>query len=483
MAVDLPAPLHKVATIRRPLKIEVALQSGKKTSVQASYGDVKLHAQLTEPEAGFHLEQMQLAAGRALPPPVPGSPLLLSLESLDLEPWQAFLNEGKGDSQGAPASLPLQSLDLDIARAAWGSHELGDLNLQLRSTEDHWQGQLAGRLAQGQFAWNGAGVGALHLDLQHLTLPKSEADRLESASANPAQFPRLSLRCQEFRWQEKSLGPLELETEPQANGMDIRKLSLGAQDRSLNLRGSWTLDAAGEQSRVVGKLHTLDLGKLLADLGYAREIRETPADLGFSLGWKGPPQAITPALLVGKVRVQLGRGALLKVDPGLGRALVVLNLQALSRLLLLDFNDLFGKGLSYNGMSGRFKLNNGQAETQGFLLDAAAAKIFLTGRIGLVTRDLDEVVTVIPHTLASLPLTGAMVGGAAVSMAIDMAKNLFGAKSIHLASTRYSLKGKWEDPQITRIAGNLPLEVLERAWTGVKDFSGFGNDGVEEEDE
>jgi len=147
--------------------------------------------------------------------------------------------------------------------------------------------------------------------------------------------------------------------------------------------------------------------------------------------------------------------------------------------LMLDFSDIFGKGLAYDSMRGRFELGGGQARTNGFLIDAVAAVIMITGRVGLVQKDLDETVTVIPHAFASLPMAGAMVGGAAVGAAISMAGKLIGQDSVSIASNRYAIRGSWDSPQVSRIEGNMPLDVLDRAWSGLKNLSGFGSKGAE----
>ena len=114
--------------------------------------------------------------------------------------------------------------------------------------------------------------------------------------------------------------------------------------------------------------------------------------------------------MAGNLELTLGKGSLPEVEPGLGRVIGVLNFKSLWRRLSLDFSDLFGKGLAYDGISGNFKIGSGRAAIESFRVDAVSARIVATGRIGLVARNLEQEIAVIPHTSAALPIAGALGG-------------------------------------------------------------------------
>ena len=58
----------------------------------------------------------------------------------------------------------------------------------------------------------------------------------------------------------------------------------------------------------------------------------------------GQPAGIRLSDLNGMFRVETGSGQFVKLDPGLGKLLGVLSLQALKRRFTFDFQDLFGEG-------------------------------------------------------------------------------------------------------------------------------------------
>jgi len=102
------------------------------------------------------------------------------------------------------------------------------------------------------------------------------------------------------------------------------------------------------------------------------------------------------------------------------------------------------------------------------------AEIVISGRVGLVARDFDQSVDVMPHALAALPFAGALVPGVVVGTAVNMAEFLAGKDEASLTSNHYVIKGSWDNPKVYRAEGSLPIDMLGRAWSDLKEVSGFG---------
>jgi uncharacterized protein YhdP len=323
----------------------------------------------------------------------------------------------------------------------------------------------------------GAVPASVQLDLDSLNLPKFDDDKpgqTPTTPPDPATLPALQIHARQFIRQGAELGELELETERWPDGMSIKNFALHSDNHEFSVKGGWTRQEGRDETRLEGRLHVGDLGTFLPLLGFGQELLATPTESAFSLNWPGAPQQFSAATLGGEVRLKMGRGSVPQVDPGLGRALGFLNLPTLRRLLLLDFSDIFGKGLAYDSMAGVFNLQAGQARTKGFVIDAAAADILVIGRVGLGEHDFEQTVSVMPHALASIPLAVPMVGGAVVGGVIDLAHRLVGAEDVNLASSNYAITGTWDNPQIKRISGTTPLEMINRAWSGIKGMGGNG---------
>jgi uncharacterized protein (TIGR02099 family) len=489
VALDLPAPFAKPESTGRTLTVETAIRTGDKTPLRLAYGqDFEARARLSEPERGLRLEGGDIAIGLPLPPDgkEPGLALFARLDEADAGEWRRWWTRNPTDGYENGTGV-LRELQLHIGKLAWNGANLGSFALQLKQNDTQWKGRVDSGYAKGEIS---ASPKLVSFDLDFLKLPRSSTDALagtpdDSPEIDPAGVPSLRLRAGRLLWRDADLGRLELDTERHARGMVVKALTVAGRDHALELHGDWThAPDRTTRTRLEGKAHVENLGDFLTALGHGGEVRDTPSDLAFALNWPGAPPRFSAGTVAGEIKLNLGKGGLLNVEPGLGRVIGMLNLNSLWRRLTFDFSDLFGQGLAYDGVGGTFRLGEGQAVTEGFLIDAVSAKIIVGGRAGLVARDLDQAVTVIPRTStsAALPIAGALAGGPAVGAAIYAAQWLIGDEVDSIAATHYAIKGGWDDPAITRVHhSNMPLDMLDQAWNGVKNLSGFGSTQEEQQ--
>jgi uncharacterized protein YhdP len=105
------------------------------------------------------------------------------------------------------------------------------------------------------------------------------------------------------------------------------------------------------------------------------------------------------------------------------------------------------------------EVENGNAYTRQLKVDGPGIDIEMTGRVGLVTRDIDLEMGVTPRLMEELAIGGAILGGPAVGAAVALLHNL--ARKPFEQGTRinYTVKGSWEHPDVKRLGGpSLPLE-------------------------
>ena len=122
------------------------------------------------------------------------------------------------------------------------------------------------------------------------------------------------------------------------------------------------------------------------------------------------------------------------------------------RRLSLDFSDFFQSGLSFNSITGKFRLADGNAYTDDLVIKSPAADILVTGRTGLRAKDYDQRMSVTPHAGSTLPIVGALAAGpvgAAAGLVIQSLLN----KPLGKATERhYTVTGSWDKPKIALIA-------------------------------
>lgn len=470
--VVLPPPLGKGKGERRTFRLDTRL-GGAATRVDLSYG-ADLAARLALAGDDYRLKGVQLAVGTALPKTVDstGLRILVRSPSLDLAPWADVLAEAGGGGRDG-AGMDLRVLDMRVGQLLWDGKAKGPVAVQAVPRAGGFRGMIDSDYLKGGFDADMAGgrLSAVKADLDFVKLSQAEGKAAASTGSrrdrpHPGGMPSLSLVSRRVLWQDIDVGRLEAEIDSQARGLVLRSASLRSGNHELIVeRGEWTRQGGADKTRISGRLKVKDLGLLAALLGYPGVVRDTPADADYTLDWGETPFGVSSANLAGAVDMKLGKGALLKVDVGVGRFLGLFNVGTLWRRLSLDFSDLFGAGMAYDGIAGRLDIANGWAQTKGFVIDGVAAEIVIDGGVKLTTREVDQVVTVIPNTDIALPVAGVLMAGplgpvvgAAIGAGVFVADKILDGQMDRLTRTRYVVKGSLDNPVITKVAGDEPRD-------------------------
>ncbi|MHB1239109.1 MAG: YhdP family phospholipid transporter [Gammaproteobacteria bacterium] len=295
---------------------------------------------------------------------------------------------------------------------------------------------------------------AVVMDLDRLQLPSAATGG--GAAPDPRGLPALRISSRQFRYGDQELGQLSLQAVRVAQGLRVEHLSLTSARMHLEGSGEW-LDLGGgrQETRFAGALTSPDLGRLIAGFGFAGSVRGGKTQCDMTVHWPDGPTRVGLKGLQGTFKLKVDKGRLVDVSPGAGRVFGLLSLQALPRRLSLDFSDLFKKGFSFDHLQGTFSLRNANAYTDNLTLKGPSADLVITGRIGLLARDYDQTVTVLPNLGGSLPLAGALAGGPAVGAALFVAEHMLRGPIQDITRYQYSVTGSWEHPVVTRTAGGL----------------------------
>ena len=132
-------------------------------------------------------------------------------------------------------------------------------------------------------------------------------------------------------------------------------------------------------------------------------------------------------------------GRLSRFEPGVtGRVLGLLTITSLPRRFILDFSDLFKDGFGYDRIEGRFAIENGNAYTDDLFMESDTARFEVVGRTGLVSKDYDQLVTVVPKISSSLPLVPIWIAQKILN------RNVFDKAFAY----QYTITGPWDEPAV-----------------------------------
>jgi uncharacterized protein YhdP len=126
-------------------------------------------------------------------------------------------------------------------------------------------------------------------------------------------------------------------------------------------------------------------------------------------------------------------------------------LGALPRRLSLDFSDVLIKGMEFDQIDGTYRVAAGVLTTKNTRMDGPAAKIKISGKTGILSRDYDQIIRVTPKIRQTLPVIGAVAAGSTIGWGLLLLQNLFKKSIDDAVEVEYRVTGSWDDPKIELI--------------------------------
>ncbi|MDB5987988.1 MAG: hypothetical protein JWR16_3041 [Nevskia sp.] len=462
----LPVTVHVGSDAQTPLQlgIEVAdvMRVGLRFASQESNGAGSRPTNGSRPMAVRGIEVR--LDGAAIPRAqadgivVDGAPAVL-----DLAPWIPFITDlgAEGNpadlspAAGTRKSLAFVSADLRPQRLLYGDFVLLQPQLRAHPLDSGYRVELSGDSAQGTIDWSKADNGHIVARLQRLKFeamtPHAEVPAAAGNDAPPfapARAPTLDLTCDDLHAGAADLGHLTLTTARAADGQQVDALRLQGGEMQLDANGVWRRAAGQSSAELAFSIDSSKIGDVFSAIGYPHTIAAKQARIKAALSWPPDAAGLQWAQAVGTIDLDLHKGDLKNVDPGAGRALGLFSLYALPRRLLLDFRDVFAKGLSFDQLSGKFALGQAQARTDSLEIKSPSLRIVMHGRIGLAARDYDEHVTVYPDVTTGVTIAGALAGGPLGAAIALVAQEVLGKPFNKLSQFSYHVTGPWDNPQI-----------------------------------
>jgi uncharacterized protein (TIGR02099 family) len=454
IASSLPAPLAKTASEPMPLRVERRLGTDDADTLHVSLGR-QIAAVVHRRREGGSLVAERVSVGLGVEPAaadIPGSWIRGNLPRLDLDRWRAALAQYPSLTQALPA---LAGVDLKLGELDVFGRRFNDLSISARRAEQ-WRIQLAARELAGEVTWRTGNKAQIVARLQRLALPGA-MERLEelppdSAQQASADYPALDIVVDDFAYKDRSLGRLELSAIPGGRDWRIERLNLRSPEAVFSADGVWQWQERATRTQLKLRLETSDIGKLLARMQYPQGVRGGTATLIGALSWVGPPQDIDYPTLSGQLSVQAARGQFAKLDPGIGKLLSILSLQALPRRVTLDFKDVFSEGFAFDTIQATAKIDRGIATTDNFRIQGSSARVAMSGEIDLARETQNLKVRVTPSVGDSVATVSALLGGPVVGIGVFLAQRLLNDPLGQLIAYDFSVTGSWSDPAVSKIS-------------------------------
>ncbi len=252
-------------------------------------------------------------------------------------------------------------------------------------------------------------------------------------------------------YNNKPLGRLELLAQQHGRDWLLERMRILNPGGQLTADGKWSMIPGAPQTQVNFKLEITDAGKILARSGYPNSVKQGGGKLDGAFSWNGSPKEFDYGIIDGTLNLNAGKGQFLKIDPGIGKLLGILSLQALPRHMTFDFADVFSDGFAFDSITGTAQIKHGMLATNDLKLDGSAAKVTMRGQIDLSSETQNLRVRILPTVGNSVSLLGALAVSPVIGVGAFIVNKLLREPLDKLASFEYNVTGTWADPNVEKV--------------------------------
>ncbi|KPJ67422.1 MAG: hypothetical protein AMJ43_03960 [Coxiella sp. DG_40] len=460
--INLPDPFAKSENQIRDLYIKAKFDTEKFIQLTLKCGNdisTMLNFAKTAQKLKFVSGSLHFGAGLATFQKLPGLLISGHLPEIVWSNWQPYISKQMTGKQSI-----VRKIDVDTNKLQFYNQVLPNTKLSITPEAKFWQVQLNNEKADGQLniPYNfPQQVLEARFNKLYLTYDKNKAYSLQ-----PTNIPPIHIISNDFRYGEKEFGYVELNVTPHYNVLQINKLAVNSPTYNLLSTGKWEVSNGKQYSMLNGTLETDNAGILLKEWNKTNALIGGSGKVTFTLRWSGNIYEPSLKTMNGNIMLDFKQGRIVNLNEAtekkidIGRILNILSLQSLSRRLTLNFDDLTKKGFSFDEMKGDFKLIGGDMYTYNSYLNGIVADILAQGRIGLINRDCDLVLTMIPHVTSSLPVLATLIGGPVAGVITLVGDELFKHTLQSSIAYMYKVTGFWENPYVIKLNSRdkLPLD-------------------------
>ncbi len=393
-----------------------------------------------------------------------------TLPRFDFDAWRAAVDTfypvlpGATADAGAKAESPIAGFDFKLGGMLAYGRPFKAMTLKGRHGSEGWRMTMDSAEASGDFTWRPAAFndrGLVRARLQRFVLAEESPAIGGTPAADgtaEADLPALDIVAEKFTLKDRELGKLELRATPQGANWKIDQLNISNGHLKLETDGLW--QRFGDPQKPDGRsrttmnvrFETANLNATFDQFGYGDYLKGGRGKLEGQLSWPGHSYQYNASSLSGHFKVAANNGRFSKIEPGAGKLLGLISLQALPRRITLDFRDIFSEGFAFDKIEGDIKINNGIMFTDNFEIKGPAADIKMVGDISLPAEKQNLTMTVVPSLGEGVAIGAAVLLTPAVGAGVLLAqKMLQGANTYD-----YSVTGSWDNPVVEKIKQTPP---------------------------
>jgi hypothetical protein len=181
-------------------------------------------------------------------------------------------------------------------------------------------------------------------------------------------------------------------------------------------------------------------------------IQKGEGNISFNLQWPNYINELSLRSAKGEIDLNINKGTIIGIDPGLGRLIGLLSIENIQRRLMLDFSDITNSGFSFDKLYGKLQIDSGDLKIGHLIIQGPSAKMAITGKVLLSTKNLDLFIEVSNKIEGTISLAAAIAAGnPIVGAAIWLFNKTSGINVGELKVRQYKVTGAWDKPVIIEL--------------------------------
>jgi len=469
IVIKAPAPMGKAQQERR--KLSLAMSFGGSSTLSLNYNDVVGVDMSAKQPSGSLFDRSLIRVGNdgeqfeKISPATlsDGVNLEVSRDNINIDQCISGIIELAGyepvDALGAtpvPANSSfvdaLRSIKVNAQDPVLLGQAIGDIGLSLTSEDGvRWGGSIDGPNIAGSMQFNFS-ENDYRFDLSSLALnnPLEKTGELPEIdySLSSSSYPSVSLFVEDFQSNDKKLGQLKFIGAPEGDAWVLNEFEMQRNGVETSGSGRWL------NSETLGSLTSFDFkttieeaDEALDDFSLGGFIKKGSGSIVGSLNWIGAPHEFEYARLNGEFDLRLVDGELLKVEPGGGKIVGLLNFNAVARRLAFDFRDVFADGLTFDRMQYTGLFSDGKAVMRDAYIFTPAVFVRMEGQVDIANEMIDMEIHMSPELGGNLALLSALANPAAGAV-VFLTQRVFKNQIRDVNFTSYRALGSWDEFEV-----------------------------------
>jgi uncharacterized protein YhdP len=465
--VRMPEPIGKSARQTKALEVNLQLSDKVAQTLALTLDGKPVAKFLGDLNKGNTFFDQSIIGVGALPEVDEGINFYLHDDQINLDEWfDLVLDLARLETKGAENTQFLdlmKSIKITADDPIFMSRQFGALDFSALSVDGHlWIGTINGDHVHGTFkAEPRVDAGQYRLNLSRLHLVAEQKDlslNPVDESLSPTEYPLVELNVNSFRLAGRELGQLYVLGQTVGDVWKLSKFKMTQDGVTTTGNGQWV------NSTDSGSITSFDYSAVIDEAGGALEdmdmegfVSRGKGTLSGTFSWIGAPHEFDYSRLNGDFDLDIKDGELVKIEPGSGKLLGLLNFNAIVRRMFLDFSDIFAKGLEFDRIRYAGVLADGEAIMKDAYILSPSVFINMEGKLNLDKETIDMEMHLSPELGGNVALLSTVASPAAGAL-VFLTQKIF-QDQMRLSSFRsYRALGTWKDFELVEIDKNEDQE-------------------------